>query len=95
MTKIISKEQLGEKIYRYVLDSPQIAKKAQSGQFLILRTDEKGERFPLTIADYDREAGTVTIIFSGDRLFNGETQRTAGGRRDSGCCRPAGKTFRF
>ena len=42
MTKIISKEQLGEKIYRYVLDSPQIAKKAQSGQFLILRTDEKG-----------------------------------------------------
>ena len=40
-----------------------VAKKAQAGQFVILRIDEKGERIPLTIADYDREKGTITIIF--------------------------------
>lgn len=46
-----------------VIDAPLIAKKAQAGQFIILRVSEKGERIPLTIADYDRDAGTVTIIF--------------------------------
>ena len=45
------------------VEAPLIAKKAQPGQFIILRVDEKGERIPLTIADYDRAAGTVTIIF--------------------------------
>jgi ferredoxin--NADP+ reductase len=46
-----------------VIDAPLIAKKAEPGQFIILRTDENGERIPLTIADFDREKGTVTIIF--------------------------------
>ena len=45
------------------IDAPKIAKKAEPGQFIILRTDEDGERIPLTVADFDREAGTVTIIF--------------------------------
>ena len=45
------------------IEAPLIAKKAQPGQFIILRTDENGERIPLTVADYDREKGTVTIIF--------------------------------
>lgn len=45
------------------IDAPFIAKKVQAGQFIILRIDEKGERIPLTVADFDREAGTVTIIF--------------------------------
>lgn len=45
------------------LDAPLIAKKAQAGQFIIFRTDEMGERVPLTIADYDRDKGTITIIF--------------------------------
>lgn len=47
-----------------VIDAPLIAKKAQSGQFLVLRTHEKGERFPLTIADFSHEDGTVAIIFA-------------------------------
>lgn len=64
MFKIIEKEILANDIAKMVIDAPLIAKKAQSGQFLVLRTHERGERFPLTIADYDREAGTVTIIFA-------------------------------
>lgn len=64
MFKILKKETLANGITKMVIDAPLIAKKAQSGQFLVLRTHEKGERFPLTIADFDREAGTVTIIFA-------------------------------
>ena len=45
------------------IDAPHIAKKAKPGQFIILRIDEKGERIPLTISDYNPEKGTVTIIF--------------------------------
>ena len=63
MFKILRREELSPIIIKDVIEAPLIAKKAQSGQFLIFRTDEHGERFPLTIADYDREAGTVTIIF--------------------------------
>ncbi len=64
MYRILQKQELAENITRMVIEAPLIAKKAQSGQFLVLRTYDKGERFPLTIADYDREAGTVTIIFA-------------------------------
>ncbi len=64
MFQILKKQTLAENIQRMVLDAPLIAKKAQSGQFLVLRTHDKGERFPLTIADYDRDKGTVTIIFA-------------------------------
>ena len=46
-----------------VVDAPLVARKAQPGQFIILRINEQGERIPLTIADYDAEAGTVTIIY--------------------------------
>ena len=45
------------------INAPLVAKKAKAGQFIILRIDEKGERIPLTIADYDRKKGTVTVIF--------------------------------
>ena len=63
MFQIIKKEKLNEQMVRMTVDAPFIAKKAQAGQFIILRIDEHGERIPLTIADYDREAGAVTIIF--------------------------------
>lgn len=63
MYKILKKKTLNEQVKLMVIDAPLIAKKAQAGQFIILRVDDKGERIPLTIADYDREAGTVTIIF--------------------------------
>lgn len=60
---ILEKEELNPTITKMVVDAPLIAKKAQAGQFVILRTDEEGERIPLTIADYDCENGTITIIF--------------------------------
>lgn len=63
MYKILKKQTLSEQVKLMVIDAPLVAKKAQPGQFIILRTNEQGERIPLTIADYDAEAGTVTIIF--------------------------------
>ncbi|MBE7049060.1 MAG: sulfide/dihydroorotate dehydrogenase-like FAD/NAD-binding protein [Ruminococcaceae bacterium] len=63
MYKIIKKDILNPQVKRMVIEAPLIAKKAEPGQFIIFRVDEEGERVPLTIADYDRKAGTVTIIF--------------------------------
>ncbi len=63
MFKIVKKKQLNEFVMLNEIEAPFIAKKAQAGQFIIFRVDEKGERIPLTIADYDREKGTVTIIY--------------------------------
>ncbi len=62
MFVITQKEQLNRSVVRLVISAPQVAAKAQAGQFVILRVDEDGERIPLTIADYDRSAGTVTVI---------------------------------
>ncbi len=63
MFKIVRKEKLNPFVTLLEVLAPDIAKKAQAGQFIIFRVDELGERIPLTIADYDREKGTVTIIF--------------------------------
>ena len=63
MYKILEKKVLGPQITKMVIDAPAIARKAEPGQFIILRIDEQGERIPLTVADFDREQGTVTIIF--------------------------------
>ncbi|MBU5418514.1 sulfide/dihydroorotate dehydrogenase-like FAD/NAD-binding protein [Acetanaerobacterium sp. MSJ-12] len=63
MYKIVKKEVLNPTVTRMEIDAPLVAKKAQPGQFIILRVDAEGERIPLTVADYDREKGTVTIIF--------------------------------
>ena len=63
MFKIVRKVALNPTVTLMEIEAPFVAKKAQAGQFIILRVDEKGERIPLTVADYDREKGTVTIIF--------------------------------
>ncbi len=63
MYKIVHKKKLNENVIRMEIEAPFIAKKAMAGQFIILRVDEHGERMPLTIADYNREKGTITIIF--------------------------------
>ena len=63
MFKIIEKTALNPTVTKMVVDAPLIAKKAEPGQFIIFRATEDGERVPLTIADFDREKGTVTIIF--------------------------------
>lgn len=63
MYLILKKEPLNPTVTRMVIDAPHIARKAEPGQFIILRVHEDGERIPLTIADFNREQGTVTIIF--------------------------------
>lgn len=63
MNKIIRKKNLNPTVTLMEVEAPFIARKAQPGQFIILRVDEDGERIPLTVADYDREKGTITIIF--------------------------------
>ncbi len=63
MYKILEKTPLNPTVTKMVVEAPLVAKKAEPGQFIIFRATEDGERIPLTIADYDRAAGTVTIIF--------------------------------
>lgn len=63
MFKIVKKELLAPSIYLMDIEAPRVAKKALPGQFIIVKIDEKGERIPLTICDYDSEKGTVTIVF--------------------------------
>ncbi|MBQ7096431.1 MAG: sulfide/dihydroorotate dehydrogenase-like FAD/NAD-binding protein [Clostridia bacterium] len=63
MYRILEKQHLNPTVGKMVIEAPLIAKKAKAGQFIILRVDEKGERIPLTIADYDRARGTITIIY--------------------------------
>ena len=63
MYKILKAEKLAEKIYLMDVLAPRVAKHCEPGQFIIVKMDEKGERIPLTICDYSREAGTITIVF--------------------------------
>lgn len=63
MFKILKKEYLANNIWLMDIEAPRVAKSCQPGQFVIVKMDEKGERIPLTVCDYDREAGTVTIVF--------------------------------
>ncbi|MHB8828878.1 MAG: sulfide/dihydroorotate dehydrogenase-like FAD/NAD-binding protein [Syntrophales bacterium] len=63
MYKILHIEQLVPSIHLFKVEAPEVAKKAQAGQFVVVRLDEKGERVPLTFADWDEKEGTVTIIF--------------------------------
>lgn len=63
MYKIVRKEVLNPSVSLIEVEAPYIARKAEPGQFIILRVDERGERIPFTIADYDRDKGTVTVIF--------------------------------
>lgn len=74
MFKIVEKRALNDSVVLMKVLAPLIAKKAQAGQFIIFRTDEKSERIPLTIADYDRDGGTITIIF---QTIGGSTKRLA------------------
>lgn len=63
MYKILEAKKLAENIYLMNVEAPRVAKHCEPGQFVIVKIDEKGERVPLTICDYDAEAGTVTIVF--------------------------------
>ena len=74
MFPIIEKTVLNPSVVKIKLDAPLIAKKVLPGQFIIFRIDEYGERVPLTVADYDREAGTITLIF---QIVGHTTERLA------------------
>ena len=63
MYRIVKKRVLNPTVSLMEIEAPAVARKAEPGQFIILRVDEEGERIPLTIADFDRKAGTVTIIY--------------------------------
>ena len=63
MFKNLKKEELSPNVFSMDIDAPRVAKKAQAGQFIVLRVDEKGERIPLTIANFNRETGVVNIVF--------------------------------
>lgn len=62
MYKIMKAEKLADKIFLMDVHAPRVASHCEPGQFVIVKMDEKGERIPLTICDYDREAGTITIV---------------------------------
>ena len=63
MYKIVEKKKLSPTITLLKLNAPEIAKKVEPGQFVIIRLNEEGERIPLTVNDFDREKGTITIVF--------------------------------
>ena len=63
MNQILKAEKLADKIYLMEVKAPRVAKSCQPGEFVIVKIDEAGERIPLTICDYDREEGTITIVF--------------------------------
>ena len=71
MFQIVEKKKLNDAVVMVRIAAPLIAKKVLPGQFIIFRLDEFGERVPLTVADYDREGGTITLIFQ----IAGETTR--------------------
>lgn len=74
MYKIKKAEQLADRIYRMDVEAPRVAKACQPGEFVIVKIDEAGERIPLTICDYDRETGMVSIVF---QIVGASTQRMA------------------
>ncbi len=81
MYRITEKKELNPTVTLMKIEAPAVAKKAAPGQFIILRTDADGERIPLTIADYDRKSGTVTIIF---QIVGATTERL--GHMQAGEC---------
>ncbi len=74
MYRILKAEKLAEKIVLMDVEAPRVAKACQPGEFVIVKMDEKGERIPLTICDFDRKAGTVTIVF---QAVGASTQKMA------------------
>lgn len=74
MYRILKAEKLADKIYLCEVEAPRVAKHCEPGQFVIVKMEEEGERIPLTICDYDREKGTITIVF---QIVGASTQKMA------------------
>ena len=94
MYKILKAEKLADMIYLMDVEAPRVARHCMPGQFVIVKMDEKGERIPLTICDYDREAGTITIVYQtvGASTHKMATLKAGDSFRDF--TGPAGMSFR-
>lgn len=95
MYKILEKRILNSEVTALTLDASLIAKKVQPGQFVIVRADEKGERVPLTVADFDREKGTVTIIFQAIGFSTKKLAKFNVGDSIADCVGPLGLATEF
>ena len=74
MYRIVKAEKLADKIYLMDVEAPRVARACEPGEFVIVKTDETGERIPLTICDYNQETGIVTIVF---QIVGASTQKMA------------------
>ncbi len=95
MYMILNKRVLNSEVTALTIDAPFIAKKVQPGQFVIVRIDDKGERVPLTVADFDREQGTVTIIFQAIGFSTKKLARLNIGDSIADCVGPLGLPTEF
>ena len=94
MYSILKAEALASNIYSMVVKAPRVAKHCLPGQFVIVKSDEVGERIPLTICDYDREEGTITIVFQPIGASTEKFARLKAGDAFRRFCRPAGTSLR-
>ena len=95
MYKIIEKKVLNSYVTALTIEAPFIAKKVQPGQFVIVRIDEKGERIPLTVADFDKEKGYITIIFQAVGYTTKKLSQMNEGEFILNCVGPLGKPTEF
>lgn len=95
MFKIVKKRLLVPNIYLMDIEAPRVAKSAEPGQFVIVKTDEKGERIPLTICDYNEEKGTVTIVFQAVGYSTGDMAKYEEGECFKDFVGPLGKPSEF
>lgn len=95
MYKILGKKVLNEQVTALTLDAPFVARKVQPGQFVIIRTDELGERIPLTVADFDRDKGTLTIIFQAVGFTTKKLAAMNTGDSIADCVGPLGRATEF
>lgn len=91
MNKIVEKQRLSESVFKFIVEAPMIAKSRKPGNFVILRVGEKGERFPLTIVDSDREHGTITLIVQNVGASSGKLCKLEAGEYITDMVGPLGK----
>ena len=95
MYQILKSEKLADRTWLMVIKAPWVARAAQPGQFIILRVDEDGERIPLTICDYDRKEGTVTIVFQTIGVSTAKLEKLQAGDAVADFVGPLGRASEF
>ena len=95
MYQILKSEKLADRTWLMVIKAPWVARAAQPGQFIILRVDEDGERIPLTICDYDRQEGTVTIVFQTIGVSTAKLEKLQAGDAVADFVGPLGRASEF